>query len=113
MQLRNLTYFAYLKTVEEGADDLDVGIKIFKGRNVGRGLPAPIVARFDYTGSVPGARDRAVERCLRVGGALQSRYAELCAAGKLHVLMVVRDSQSDGGVEIVASTLANASTEVH
>lgn len=113
LQLRNLTYFAYLKTVEEGADDLDVGIKIFKGLNLARGLPVPVVVRFDYAGSVPGARDRAVERCLRVGNALQFRYAELVADGKLHVLMVVRNSQHAGGVEIVGSTVVNGSKEVH
>lgn len=113
LQLRNLTYFAYLKTVEEGADDLDVGIRIFTGLNIARGLPVPVVVRFDYAGSVPGARDRAVERCLRVGNALQFRYADLVADGKLHVLMVVRDNQRDGDVEIVESTLSGGSTEVH
>lgn len=113
LQLRNLTYFAYLKTVEEGAEDLDVGIRIFTGLNIARGLPVPVVVRFDYAGSVPGARDRAVERCLRVGNALQFRYADLVAEGKLHVLMVVRDNQGDSGVEIVESTLSGGSTEVH
>ena len=34
VHLRNLTYFAHLDTVEEGAPDLDVGVKIFKGLNV-------------------------------------------------------------------------------
>jgi carboxysome shell carbonic anhydrase len=113
LQLRNLTYFAYLKTVEEGADDLDVGIKIFKGLNVARGLPVPVVVRFDYPGGVPGARDRAVERCLRVGNALLLRYADLAAEGALHALMVVRDSQREGGVEIVGSTLSGAPAGVH
>ena len=113
LQLRNLTYFAYLKTVEEGAEDLDVGIKIFKGLNVARGLPVPVVVRFDYAGIVPGARDRAVERCLRVGNALQFRYADLVSEGKLHVLMVIRDSQRDGGVEAVGTTVLSGSMRVH
>lgn len=113
LQLRNLTYFAYLKTVEEGATDLDVGVKIFSGLNVSRGLPIPVVVRFDYTSSVPHARERALERCLRVGAAVQGRYAQLRASGKLHVLMVIRDSERDGGVEIVGSTLAEHSTGVH
>lgn len=113
LQLRNLTYFAYLKTVEEGAADLDVGIKIFTGLNVSRGLPVPVVVRFDYPGSVPHARERAVERCLRVGQALESRYEQLRTSGKLHVLMVIRDSQHGRGVEIVGSTLAGESAGVH
>ncbi len=113
LQLRNLTYFAYLKTVEEGAIDLDVGVKIFSGLNVSRGLPIPVIVRFDYAGSVPQARERAVERCLRVGQAVQTRYADLAANGKLHVLMAIRESERDGGVEIIASTLAGESTGVH
>lgn len=113
LQLRNLTYFAYLKTVEEGAADLDVGIKIFTGLNVSRGLPVPVVVRFDYPSTVPHARDRAVERCRRVGQALESRYQSLHDAGKLHVLMVIRDIQHRHGVEIVGSSLAREPAGVH
>ena len=43
VHLRNLTYFAHLDTVEEGAPDLDVGVKIFKGLNVSHDLPIPVV----------------------------------------------------------------------
>ncbi|MEY3476338.1 MAG: hypothetical protein RLY65_738, partial [Pseudomonadota bacterium] len=57
---------AYMDTVEEGAPDLDVGVKIFKGLNVSRGLPVPVVVRFDYGGAVPGARERAVRHAGRV-----------------------------------------------
>ena len=38
VHLRNLTYFAHLDTVEEGAPDLDVGVKIFTGLNVSQDL---------------------------------------------------------------------------
>ncbi|MET0049568.1 MAG: carboxysome shell carbonic anhydrase [Candidatus Thiodiazotropha sp.] len=65
IQLRNLMYFAYLDTVEEATQDLDVGIKIFTGLNVNHRLPIPVVVRFDYHGHVPGARERAVEHCAR------------------------------------------------
>ena len=60
VHLRNLTYFAHLDTVEEGAPDLDVGVKIFKGLNVSKDLPIPVVIRFDYSGKVPGAKERAM-----------------------------------------------------
>lgn len=100
IQLRNLMYFAYLDTVEEGAADLDVGIKIFKGLNVVRGLPVPVVVRFDYHGQVPGARERAVQRCGRVAQALSDRYADLCRDGLLHVLQVAHDCDGDGPIEI-------------
>ena len=97
-------YFAYLNTVEEATADTDVGIKIFRGLNVSRGLPVPIVVRFDYHSKVPGARERAVERCARVAGALTARYADLAEKGLLHILQLVRDCTTDAGVEVLACT---------
>lgn len=106
IQLRNLMYFAYLDTVEEGAADLDVGIKIFKGLNVAHGLPVPVVVRFDYHGNVPGARERARQRCGRVAQALSERYTDLCEQNLLHVLQVARDCDSDkGSLEIFACSV--------
>ncbi|MEJ2060503.1 MAG: carboxysome shell carbonic anhydrase [Gammaproteobacteria bacterium] len=91
IQLRNLMYFAYLNTLEEATQDMDVGINIFTGLNVRHGLPAPVVVRFDYHGQVPGARERAVEHCRRVTDAIKARYPDLFERGLLHVLQVVRD----------------------
>ena len=105
IQLRNLMYFAYLNTVEEATPDTDVGIKIFKGLNVARGLPVPIVVRFDYHSKVPGARDRAVERCKHVAEALKTRYADLAENGLLHILQLVRDCTADTTVEVLACTV--------
>lgn len=105
IQLRNLMYFAYLDTVEEAAQDLDVGIRIFTGLNVNRGLPVPVVVRFDYHGQVPGARERAIEHCARVSEALQARYGDLAQRGLLHVLQVVRDCHADAPIEVLACTL--------
>jgi carboxysome shell carbonic anhydrase len=105
IQLRNLMYFAYLDTVEEATQDLDVGIKIFTGLNINRGLPVPVVVRFDYHGRVPGARERAIEHCRRVSGALQARYAELAQRGMLHVLQVVRDCNTDKPIEVLACSV--------
>lgn len=101
IQLRNLTFFSYLNTVEEAATDLDVGISIFTGLNVSRGLPVPIVVRYDYHGNVPGARERAEEHCQRVSGALHNRYSELTDRGLLHTLQVVRDINGVGQIEIL------------
>jgi len=101
IQLRNLTFFAYLNTVEEAATDLDVGISIFTGLNVSQGLPVPIVVRYDYHGNVPGARERAEEHCQRVSDALHSRYSELKERGLLHTLQVVRDINGAGKIEIL------------
>jgi len=105
IQLRNMTYFAYLRTVEEAATDVDVGVRIFQRLNTSRGLPIPIVVRFDYHGQVPGARERAIEHCERVSRALHERYGELERRGLLHTLRVIRDCGSGDVIEILGSSL--------
>ena len=101
IQLRNLMYFAYLNTVEEAIADTDVGIKIFTGLNVNKGLPVPVVVRFDYHGQVPGARERAEQHCQRVTRALNERYAELAEQGMLHILQVIRDCNANAPIEVL------------
>jgi carboxysome shell carbonic anhydrase len=113
IHLRNLTYFAYMDTVEEGAPDLDVGIKIFKGLNVSRGLPIPVVVRFDYHGQVPGAKERAVRHAQRVREAIESRYADLHQQGLIHVLLTVRDQDRHVPAEAVGSTISFATVGGH
>ena len=108
VQLRNLTYFAYLNTVEESTADFDVGIKIFSKLNVSHGLPVPVVIRFDYHGQVPGSRERAIEHCQRVSDAAAARYSELAEKGLLHTLLVVRDCNANGQIEILGSSLKSA-----
>ena len=113
VHLRNLTYFAHLDTVEEGAPDLDVGVKIFKGLNVSRDLPIPVVIRFDYSGKVPGARERAIADCHRVQDAISARYQELVRDGLLHTLLTVRDRDLPTPAEAVGSTLDPVKQEAH
>lgn len=113
IHLRNLTYFAYMDTVEEGAADLDVGIKIFSGLNVSRGLPIPVVVRFDYHGNVPGARERAIRHGERVMAAIESRYADLFAEGLLHALLTIRDQDRHIPAETVTSTIRFATPGGH
>ena len=91
LQLRNKFYFAHLDTVEEGAPDMDVGIKIFTGLNISRGLAAPVLVHFHYSSRVPGARERSVARCKRVRNAIQARYAKLHTDGFLHCQMAISD----------------------
>ncbi len=114
VQLRNLTFFSYMNTVEEAASDLDIGIRIFTSLNVSHGLPVPIVVRFDYHGNVPGARERAEERCDRVANALHDRYRELSDHGLLHTLRVVRDMNAADRIEVLGSSLkTTAATGAH
>ena len=113
VHLRNLTYFAHLDTVEEGAPDLDVGVKIFKGLNVSRDLPIPVVVRFDYSGRVPGARERAIADCQRVNQAIADRYAALVDEGLLHTCLTIRDRNQTAPAEVVGSTLDPQLPEAH
>ncbi len=113
VHLRNLTYFAHLDTVEEGAPDLDVGVKIFKGLNVSRDLPIPVVIRFDYSGSVPGARERAILDCQRVNSAISTRYSDLVRDGLLHTCLTIRDRSQTSPAEVVGSTLDPDIQEAH
>ncbi|MFN4865812.1 MAG: carboxysome shell carbonic anhydrase [Cyanobium sp.] len=113
IHLRNLTYFAHLDTLEEGAPDLDVGVKIFKGLNVSRGLPIPVVVRFDYHGQVPGGKERAVVHAQRVQAAIESRYADLHQQGLIHVSLTVRDQDRHVPAEAVGSTISFASAGAH
>ena len=114
VQLRNLTYFAYLHTVEEASADLDVGIKIFTGLNVAHGLPVPIVVRFDYHGQVPGARERAIAHSRRIDGALRARYRDLVERGLLHTMLAVRDCHAGGRIEVLSSSAhGSTATEAH
>lgn len=110
VQLRNLTFFSYMNTVEEAAVDLDVGVRIFTSLNVSHGLPIPVVVRFDYHGDVPGARERAEQRCVRVANALHDRYRELTDRGLLHTLRAVRNISAAGRIEILGSSVKTATT---
>jgi hypothetical protein len=113
IQLRNLTYFAYLDTIEEGAADLDVGIKIFTGLNVSRSCRCRWSCAIDYHGSVPGARERAVAHCERIAAALKARYPKLCDDGLLHCLRAVRDCDAGAhrGGRLIAGPGWPAGTE--
>ena len=61
VQLRNLAFQAQMETVEEGAADLDVGIKILQPLHEPRGLAVPVLAHMRLRRAHPrrrGARAR-------------------------------------------------------
>tara|TARA_Y100001968_G_scaffold299286_1_gene309804 strand:+ start:3108 stop:4634 length:1527 start_codon:yes stop_codon:yes gene_type:complete len=113
VHLRNLTYFSHLDTVEKGSPDLDVGIKIFNSLNISRDLPIPVVIRFDYSGKVPGAKQRAIADCKRVDSAISSRYKELVDNGLLHTFLTVRDRDQKVPAMSVGSSLNLSPKEDH
>lgn len=108
VQLRNKYYYAHLDTVEEGAADMDVGIKIFTGLNVRHGLPVPVLVHFHYSSRVPGSRERAVLRARRVKAAIESRYASLAAQGLLICRMAVSDRFDTERCAFVADAVADS-----
>ncbi len=107
VHLRNLAYFGHMHTVEEGAADMDVGIKIFTRLNVARGLPAPVAIHYRYDDQVPGSRDRTVARCRRVKAAIETRYPNLVRDGLLVCSMTVQSKQPGRELETVADNNLN------
>ena len=101
VHLRNLAYFGHLYTIEEGAADVDVGIKIFSKLNVAHGLPIPIAIHFRYDEQVPGSRERAVARCRRIKGAIEARYPILAKEGLLYCGMTVQGKRPGSAQEAV------------
>lgn len=91
VQMRNLAYQAQMETIEEGAADMDVGIKIFKKVNMAHDLPVPVFIHFRYDGRVPGSRERATARCERLEDAIHARYPELVREGWLYTYATVKD----------------------
>lgn len=102
VQLRNLTYYTHMDTLEEGAADLDVGVTIFKKLNTQHGLPTPVILQVCYSPAVPHARERALCRARRMGDAIRQRYTELTHAGLLSVFTSLQDKDT-GAIEFVAA----------
>lgn len=92
LQMRNLYYFAHLDTLEEGTACVDVGIHIFEKLNLARGYPAPVIVHFSYASVIPGARERAVERCERIMRAIQTRYKDRVPGDALKFALCVSDA---------------------
>ncbi len=100
-QLRNLAYYARLDTVEEGAADFDVGIKIFSKLNVAHGLPVPVIIHRGYDARVPGSRERASAQALRLGEAVRQRYSALAGQRLLCIALALQNLSGDGRCEFI------------
>lgn len=90
VQLRNLAFQIRMDTVEEGAEDLDVGMAILTRTHAPRGLAIPLLVHFVYDERLPGARGRAVARARRLGAAIKDRYGAAATAAGLVVQEAVR-----------------------
>lgn len=99
VQMRNLAYQAQMETVEEGAADMDVGVKILKKVNMACGLPIPVFVHFRYDGRVPGSRERARARARRLKQAIDARYADLVREEWLYTYATIKDRGSNSQLE--------------
>lgn len=101
VQMRNITYYAHMDTLEEGVTHMDVGVKIFSNLNIKQGLPIPVAIHYRYDARVPGSRDRAVHKAQRVKKAINSRYVKLYDKGMLYCHLSVQDKPTGSPIETV------------
>jgi len=117
VQLRNLAFQAQMDTVEEGSVDLDIGLHILRGLNEPRSLAVPVLVHLRYDPRIPGARERAESRALRLQRAIEARHAAAVTAGVIVVRSAVRagDAARLDPIEPRAADhdLAVASSESH
>ena len=90
VQLRNLAFQAQMRTLEEGAVDLDVGIGILRRTNATHGLAVPVLVHVAYDERIPGACATAHARARRLTSAVETRYAGAAGTDGLVVQGVVR-----------------------
>ena len=94
VQLRNLAFQAQMDTIEEGAADLDVGVRILTALHEPRGLAVPVLIHLRFDPRIPGSRERAERRAVRLRLAIETRFASLVSRGGLQVQAVVREGDS-------------------
>jgi carboxysome shell carbonic anhydrase len=111
VQLRNIAFQAQMTTVEAGAGDLDIGVRILSERHAVAGLAVPVLVHFRYDPRIPGADDVARARALRLRAAILARYAQQAARGMLYVSAVIR--AGDGSVLTAADPCDRAATECY
>jgi hypothetical protein len=90
VQLRNLAFQAQMDTIEEGAADLDVGVRILTALNAPKGRAVPVLVHTRFDPRIPGARERAEGRARRLRSAIEARFAPWILRGGLLVQAVVR-----------------------
>ncbi len=90
VQLRNLAFQVQMRTLEEGAVDLDVGIEILRRTNAPNGLSVPVLVHVAYDERIPGAGAGARARARRLAAAIETRYASAARPAGLVAQGVVR-----------------------
>jgi len=94
LQLRNLAFQAHMSTVEEGAAELDTGIRILRHHHAPRGLPVPVLVHKEFDPRIPDAAAVAESEARRLALAVRARYEDLVVRGQLHIAAVIREAGS-------------------
>ena len=115
VQLRNLAFQAQMDTIEEGAPDLDVGVRILTALHEPRGLAVPVLVHVRFDERIPGARARAERRAVRLQTATEARFQSLVDRGSLLVMAVVRagDTSTLHAVEAPAQRRTESKPGLH
>ena len=110
VQLRNLAFQAQMDTIEEGARDLEVGVRILQSLHEPRGLAVPVLVHIRFDPRIPGSRERAQMRAGRLRTAVEIRFASLVKCGCLQVQAVVREGDTGTLYAVTAPSRPCAST---
>ncbi|MCX8097948.1 MAG: carboxysome shell carbonic anhydrase [Casimicrobiaceae bacterium] len=100
VQLRNLAFQTQFTTLEEGARDVAVGLRLLAHTHAPRGYAIPVLTTARYDERLPGARVRAQERAERHAEAIRSRYPHGVDGASLVVRAAIVDRS--GRIEFVA-----------
>ncbi len=96
VQLRNLAFQAQMGTIEEGASDLDIGIKILCKLHAKRSLSVPLLVHVRYDARIPGAKHRAKKRAARMAHEIRRRYRRRHRPQDVLVETLVRPAEPSG-----------------
>jgi carboxysome shell carbonic anhydrase len=95
VQLRNLAFQAQMRSIEEGAGDLAVGVRLLGERLGPAGFAVPVLVVQTFDRVLPGAAERAAGRASVMLQALQRRYAD--RTGRAPILAEAAIRPTDGG----------------
>lgn len=109
VQLRNLAFQAQMGTIEEGASDLDIGVKILAKVYKPDSLAVPILVHVRFDDRIPGSKHRAKERAARMANAIRRRYRRRHKPPKVSVETLIRPAEPIG----LHSTAFGARTDLN
>lgn len=104
VQLRNLAFQSQMDSAEEGAGDLDIGVKILGKLLADTGLAIPVLAMCQYNPKIPGDAAAAAKDALRMRAAIVDRFAARANAPTLAVEAAIRPAEGGEMTFLDAST---------